>query len=285
MRAQLLTMTVCALVLAALAVFSPLAAATRLSGPDLIVRSDVLSHQWVVRDENLAATACSVIEGGVTPGLHRLLRFTVMTPNIGDTDIALGDPNEHVAADDGLYEFALCHHHYHFKHYATYQLIDPDSGHVWRAAKRGFCMLDTDPNPAYFGQPPRNHQFRSCGGVGIPGNQGISAGWADTYRFFLSGQYFVLDGGDGQPEVPPGNYVIRITVNPGFIPGPGESFPFASLDPNTGLYHQLFESNYANNVGEFAVTIPDHPGKGGFGPLANSPINTSDDDEHEPVKK
>jgi hypothetical protein len=258
----------------------------KLTGPDLIVRADVLSRQWVVRDENLSSAACSVEEGGVTPGIRRLIRFTVMTPNVGDTDIALGDPNAHVAANDGLYEFATCHQHYHFRHYAKYELIDPATGYVWRAAKRGFCMLDTDPNPAYFGQPPRNPKYRSCGGIGIPGNQGISSGWADTYRFFLGGQYFVLDGGDGQPAVPPGDYVIRITVNPGFEAGPGESIAFASPDPNhPGVYHQLFESNYENNVGEFAVAIPDHPGRSGVGPLAGSQINSIDSDEHDPPRK
>ena len=277
------TWSVSVVVLALVLMSATTARSGKLTGPDLIVRSDVLSHQWVVRDENLLSTFCSVQEGEVTPGLRRLIRFTVMTPNVGDTDIALGDPNAHVAANDGLYEFATCHKHYHFKHYAKYELIDPATGFVWRAAKRGFCMLDTDPNPAIFGQPPRNPRFRSCGAVGVPGNQGISAGWADTYRFFLGGQYFVLDGGDGQPDVPPGNYVIRITVNPGFIPLPGESIAFASPDPgHPGVYHQLFESNYENNVGEFAVTIPDHPGKGGSGPLANSKINTIDDDEHDP---
>ena len=256
------------------------------TGPDLIVRADVLSQQWVVRDETLSSTACSVQEGGVTAGTHRLIRFTVMTPNVGDTDIALGDPNAHVAANDGLYEFATCHNHYHFRHYAKYELIDPASGFVWRAAKRGFCMLDTDPNPAFFGQPPRSPRFRSCGAVDIPGNQGISAGWADTYRFFLGGQYFVLDGGDGQAPVPPGNYVIRITVNPGFVAGPDESIAFATPDPNhPGVYHQLRESNYENNVGEFAVTIPDHPGRTGVGPLAGSRINSIEDDEHDPPKK
>src|SRR3989442_8431161 len=81
------------------------AQSAKVLGPDLIVRGDVLSRQWVVRDENLAAGACSVEEGGVSPGLHRLIRFTVMTPNVGDTDINLGDPNVHVAAGDGLYEF------------------------------------------------------------------------------------------------------------------------------------------------------------------------------------
>jgi hypothetical protein len=253
--------------------------------PDLIVSSD-LGQQWVVRVEDLPATFCSVEEDHITPGTHTLVRFTVTTPNIGDADLFLGDPNDHVAANDGLYEFATCHQHYHFKHYAKYELIEPATGFVWRAAKRGFCMLDTDPNPAYFGQPPRNPRFRSCGAVGVPGNQGISAGWADTYRFFLGGQYFVLDGGDGQPEVPPGDYIIRITVNPGFTPQPGESIAFASPDPgHPGVYHQLFESNYENNVGEFAVTIPDHPGKDGSGPMANSKINSIDGDEHDPPSK
>src|SRR5213075_3214577 len=66
--------------------------------PDLIV-SDNLGQQWVT----------SVEEGNITPGTHTLVRFTVTTPNIGDADLYLGDPNDHVAAGDGLYEFATCH--------------------------------------------------------------------------------------------------------------------------------------------------------------------------------
>ena len=248
--------------------------------PDLIVRQDKLAQQWVVRDEKLDATLCSVEEGGVTPGIRRIIRFTVMTPNIGNADIALGDPNVHVANNDGLYEFATCHHHYHFRHYALYELIDPKTGTIWKAAKKGFCMLDTDPNPDWLdGVPPKNHEFRSCGGIGIPGNQGISSGWADTYRFFLGGQYFVLDGGDGQPVVPPGDYIIRVTVNPGYIPQNGEPCRFA--DPNhPGVCHQLPESNYDNNVSEVTVTIPDHPGRSGSGPAAGSIVQTSEGDEH-----
>jgi hypothetical protein len=41
------------------------------TGADLIVRADVLAQQWVVRDENLPSSACSVQEGSVTPGIHR----------------------------------------------------------------------------------------------------------------------------------------------------------------------------------------------------------------------
>ena len=234
-------------------------------GADLIVRGDILSQQWVVRDERIGHV-CSAEEGNVTPGLRRILRFTVMTPNIGTAAIHIGDPNEHWAANDGLFEFASCHNHFHFRHYATYELVGPN-GKVWLAAKRGFCMLDTDPNPAYYGQPAGPWTYRSCGAIGIPGNQGISPGWADTYRFTLAGQYFVLDGGDGQNPVPPGNYRIRITVNPPFKATKGEACPYTDTE---GLCHQLPELDYTNNVVEVPVLIPSHPGQQGTGPLAGN---------------
>ncbi len=238
--------------------------------PDMIVRTDMMEHQWVVRDEKLSPDFCSVVEGGVTPGLRRLLRFTVTTANVGNADIHIGSPLEHYNAGDGLFELALCHQHFHFRNYALYQLIDPATGTVWKAAKAGFCMLDTDPNPASMtGVPPGPREYKDCGTLTEDGNQGISHGWSDTYRFFLGGQYFVLDGGDGQPPVPPGTYIIRITANPPYIPTASE--PCRVLDPATGLCHNFAEASYANNVGEVLVTIPEHPGKDGVGPLAGSP--------------
>jgi hypothetical protein len=246
------------------------------AGADLIVRGDILSQQWVVRDEKIGHV-CSAEEGNITPGLRRLVRFTVMTPNVGSADIHIGDPNEHFAANDGLFEFASCHNHFHFRHYALYELVG-QNGHVWKAAKRGFCMLDTDPNPAYFGQPPREGKYRSCGAIGIPGNQGITAGWADTYRFTLAGQYFVLDGGDGQPPVPSGNYRIRITVNPPFVAAAGEPCP--NVD-SSGFCHQLPELDYTNNIVEVPIFIPAHPGRQGSGPLAGNHEATVEDTCHD----
>ena len=254
------------LCLSAMPLFASDKSAPDLVGlPDLIV-SDMLGQQWVVREENLPATFCSVVEGDVDPGIRKLIRFTVTTPNVGDADIFIGDPNVHFAANDGLYEFAACHNHFHFKNYTLYELIDPNTGFTWRAAKRGFCMLDTDPNPAWLGQAPGPNYYLSCGRVGVPGNQGISHGWSDTYRFFLGGQYFILDGGDGQPPVPPGTYMIRITVNPPYAPDASGNCPRVK-DPATGLCHQFAESNYANNVGTTLINIPDHPGRDGVGPL------------------
>ena len=247
--------------------------------PDLIVDQKRLLQNWVVRVENLPANACSVQEGGITPGEHTLLRFTVSTPNIGTADVNLGDPNAHIAANDGLYEYAPCHRHFHFRHYTLYQLIDPATGFVWRAAKRGFCMIDIEKYQPYPGPANNDRNYLACGAPptatepAIVGNQGISVGWADTYVWKLGGQYFVLDGGDGQQPVPPGDYIIRITVNPPFVAGAGEPCP--NKDPN-GFCHQLPELNYDNNVSEIQITIPDHPGKQGVGPLKNQPQLTAE---------
>jgi len=246
--------------------------------PDLIVDQATLRQHWVVRVEDLPASFCSVQEGEITPGTHTLVRFTVGTPNIGDADLVVGDPNQHVG--DGLFELATCHNHYHFRHYALYELVNPKTGFVWRAAKRGFCMIDVEKYQAYTGDADNKPHFRSCGAIGIPGNQGISKGWSDVYVWKLGGQYFVLDGGDGQPPVPPGDYIIRITVNPGFVPTGGE--PCRNPDPlRPGVCHQLPESDYENNVSQVTITIPDHPGRQGVGPLKNQPAIESEPIDHE----
>ena len=261
-------------------VFPKAKAVTPIAGqPDLMVDQKRLLQNWVVRDEKLPANFCSVEEGGITPGEHKLLRFTVSTPNIGTADLTLGDPNAHVAAGDGLYEYATCHRHFHFRHYTLYELIDPATGFTWRAAKRGFCMIDVEKFQDYPGPANNDRNYLSCGAPAtatepmIPGNQGISRGWADTYVWKLGGQYFVLDGGDGQPPVPAGTYILRITVNPPFVAAPGERCPFT--DPN-GLCHQLPELNYGNNVTEIQIDVPEHPGKQGVGPLKNQPQITTE---------
>jgi hypothetical protein len=252
--------------------------------PDLIVDSKTTQNNWLVRVEDFPADFCSVQEGGVIPGTHAVIRFTVTTPNLGNADVFVGSPLEHMdpngdgsfADQDGLFEFATCHGHFHFQHYATYQLIDA-AGKVWKSAKRGFCMLDTDPYNTNAGDGTWN--YRNCGTTTRDGFQGISDGWADTYVWKLGGQYFVLDGGDGQPVVPPGVYKIRVEVNPAYA-ATGKGCPRVK-DASTGLCHQFAESNYANNVGEATVIIPDHPGRTGYGTIKNAPtLSASDEIDH-----
>jgi hypothetical protein len=176
-----------------------------------------------------------------------------------------------------MFEFASCHNHFHFQNYAIYRLIerraDGSDGKVWRSAKKGFCMLDTDPNPTstYSNeQPAGDRNFYSCGTTQFRGFQGVSHGWADTYVWFLAGQYFVLDGGDGQAPVPPGQYFIEVTVNPGFAPKKGKGCPLVT-DPN-GLCHNFAEANYDNNSMRVVVSIPNHPGREGHGPLKGAKV-------------
>jgi len=252
--------------------------------PDLIVDSKSTQNNWLVRVEDFPADFCSVQEGGVQPGTHTVIRFTVTTPNIGDGDVFVGSPLKHMdpngdgnfADQDGLFEFATCHAHFHFQHYATYSLIDA-SGKTWKAAKRGFCMLDTDPYNVGTGDGRWN--YRNCGTATRDGFQGISDGWSDTYVWKLGGQYFVLDGGDGQPAVPPGVYTIRVEVNPAYAPV-GGACPRVT-DESTGLCHQFAESDYSNNIGEATVIISDKPGRTGYGTIKNAPtLKASDEIDH-----
>jgi hypothetical protein len=238
---------------------------------DLIVDPKATENHWRVKNEIISEGLCSAIEGGVSPGDRRLLRFTVTTPNIGDADNFIGNPREHVALNDGLYEFDTCHGHYHFQHYATYKLVDAVTGNVWRAAKRGFCMLDTDPYLPSLRDAPRN--YWNCGNQFIDGFQGISKGWNDTYVWKLGGQYFVLDGGDGQIPVPAGRYFIEVEVNPAYDPVNGVCPRVTDLA--TGKCHQFAESNYANNTTRVLIWIAE---SGPSGPEKNSKDPTAADD-------
>ncbi|MCY7377710.1 MAG: hypothetical protein LH467_00020 [Gemmatimonadaceae bacterium] len=253
--------------------------------PDLFVDSKATQNHWVTRVEDLPANFCSVQEGGVTAGTHTVIRSSVTTPNIGKGDVFVGSPLAHMdpngdgsfADSDGMFQFAGCHQHFHLQNYATYKLID-EQGKTWKAAKRGFCMLDTDPYNV--GTGDGTWTYRNCGSTTRDGFQGVSSGWADTYVFKLGGQYFVLDGGDGQPVVPPGVYTIEVEVNPAYSPAKGGGCPLV-MDPATGMCHQFAETNYANNVGRATVIITDHPGRAGYGPLKNDNAALKSSDEIE----
>jgi hypothetical protein len=250
--------------------------------PDLIVDSKATQNNWIVRVEDFPADFCSVQEGGVLPGTHTVVRFTVTTANIGNADVFVGSPLAHMdpngdgdfSDQDGLFEFATCHKHFHFQHYATYSLVD-SKGKAWKSAKRGFCMLDTDPYNVNNGDG--TWTYRSCGTTTADGFQGISDGWADTYVWKLGGQYFVLDGGDGQPVVPPGVYEIRVEVNPAYAPDRRGNCPRVK-DPLTGLCHQFAESDYTNNFGKATVILQDKPGRTGYGTIKNAPTLTAADE-------
>src|SRR5438874_11408379 len=73
--------------------------------PDLVVDGKALEGSWVVYDQILKEGTCTLEEGGVIDPTvsHRVVRFTVNTPNIGDADIVLGDQSAHGEEVDGMY--------------------------------------------------------------------------------------------------------------------------------------------------------------------------------------
>jgi hypothetical protein len=227
-----------------------------------------------VREEDFVAGQCSVEEGNIPTGTHRSLRFSVLIENQGDADLYVGDPLKHMdpngdgdfADQDGLFEFASCHKHFHFRNYAKYELlrVNPDGslGTPVQSRKRGFCMLDTTPTRTDE-TAPKGRFYMSCGNLTLHGNQGISTGFGDEYVKQLPGQLFLLT--DPNEPVAPGNYIIRVTANPPFAQKAGEVCPVKDA---LGLCHMFAEKRYDNNVGEVQIVIPDRVGRTGYGPGA-----------------
>jgi len=258
------------------AVAGPRHAATQdlVGTPDLVVNTNVLASSWNVREEDFIEGQCSVEEGNIPTGTHRSLRFSVLIENQGDADLYVGDPLKHMdpngdgnyADQDGLFEFASCHAHFHFRNYARYELIrlnaDGSLGSPVQSRKRGFCMLDTTPTRTDE-SPPKGRFYMNCGNLTIHGNQGISTGFGDEYVKQLPGQLFLLT--DPNEPVGPGTYLIRVTANPAFVQQAGQVCPVK--DPQ-GFCHMFKEASYDNNVGEVRIVIPDRVGRTGYGPGA-----------------
>jgi len=219
--------------------------------PDLIVDPQTLVKDLKVTTETFSAESCDSREGGFPAGTYRLLRFSVTTPNIGDSDLYIGDPCQYWEENSdsaGLFEYAPCHDHFHFKRYSKYELIplnnpkEPIYGH-----KQGYCMMDS---VHYAGISPKNYHVCgkpgktpdgkvTCSGPGfIRGEQGISVGWGDSYPYMLQGQYIIINGLSGF-------YRLLITVNPPFEAINGKC-PDYSVMSNNKCY-QVCEKNYSNN--------------------------------------
>jgi hypothetical protein len=161
--------------------------------PDLTVSADVAQASLVINQEFFPPDSCAIEEGCVVePGTRRLLRFSTMTPNIGETDLVLGDPT----GTPG-FEFAPCHGHFHFNGYARYELVNGIGEIVAVGHKQAFCLLDSVPVLPDAG-PPKFH----CG------FQGLTRGWADIYDSALDCQWVDITG------VPDGDYLLRISINP-----------------------------------------------------------------------
>jgi hypothetical protein len=183
--------------------------------PDLTVSADAAQQSLSINQEFFPADSCAIEEGCIDEaGTRRLLRFSTVTPNVGESDLILGDPTTTPG-----FEFASCHGHFHFEGYARYELVDSTGAIVATGHKQAFCLLDS----FAVGLPgaPAQPRFH-CG------FQGLTRGWADIYDAGLDCQWVDIT------EVPDGDYLLRISINPDEI---------------------IEESNYDNNTVEVPVTI------------------------------
>jgi hypothetical protein len=117
--------------------------------------------------------------------VRKLMRFTSITPNVGDRALEFGAPSADPVDQNGkhLFQFSECHHHFHFTGYALYQLLDarnvddafvkdangqiqkdadgqPIRKEVATGLKRAFCLEDfghmgRDPGPRQRAQDAR----------------------------------------------------------------------------------------------------------------------------------
>ncbi|XP_037537759.1 lysyl oxidase-like 5b [Nematolebias whitei] len=124
-----------------------------------------------------------------------LLRFPQKVKNQGTADFLPVKPKYQ-------WDWHSCHQHYHsMDAFSNYDLLDMVSGlKVAEGHKASFCLEDTG----------CDHGFRrryAC----TSHTQGLSPGCHDTYAANIDCQWIDIT------DVPPGNYILQVTVNPNFL--------------------------------------------------------------------
>ena len=174
--------------------------------PDLITQANSIS----LRDARI------VIEGG-----RKLMRFSNSVANRGAGALEIygvveadgttrayqnvfNDNGTKTTYHVGTFSFAGHgdHNHWHFDDFALYELRSLAGALVRTSGKVTFCVEDFEKYTAETipGTPP--NQVYNCS------NQGLSRGWADTYRSHLDGQWIDVTG------VPDGTYRLVSTADP-----------------------------------------------------------------------
>ena len=169
--------------------------------------------------ETFDPTDCAVVEGMITAGRHRLLRFSTESRNIGGADLVLPPVHDAAGVRNPIYEYQACHGHYHFLGFASYRLLSQAGATVATGRKVSFCLEDIEAW-SVFAAPEEKYYCDA---------QGIQAGWSDIYDSGLEGQWIDVTG------VAAGSYTLEVT-----------------LDPD----HLLEESDDANNSVRVPFVIP-----------------------------
>ncbi|KAM3604811.1 uncharacterized protein V6R79_016474 [Siganus canaliculatus] len=140
-----------------------------------------------------------------------LLRFPQKVKNQGTTDFLPFKPRYQ-------WDWHSCHQHYHsMDAFSNYDLLDVSTGRkVAEGHKASFCLEDTGCDPGF----RRRYACTSH-------TQGLSPGCHDVYAANIDCQWIDIT------DVPPGNYILKVTVNPNF---------------------HVLESDFTNNVVRCDIT-------------------------------
>ncbi|XP_075877991.1 protein-lysine 6-oxidase-like [Nelusetta ayraudi] len=123
-----------------------------------------------------------------------LLRFPQKVKNQGTSDFLPVKPRYQ-------WDWHSCHQHYHsMDAFSNYDLLDVVTGRkVAEGHKASFCLEDTACDPGF----RRRYACTSH-------TQGLSPGCHDLYAANIDCQWIDIT------NVPPGNYILKVTVNPNF---------------------------------------------------------------------
>jgi len=105
------------------------------------------------------------------------------------------------------------HNHWHFRQFATYQLLDANKVKIVRSKKEAFCLAPTDSidttatNAVWI--PYSIGLGSACGGPNALWiRENLDVGWGDTYYQGLPGQAFDVS------NLPNGRYYVAVIANP-----------------------------------------------------------------------
>ncbi|XP_035994306.1 protein-lysine 6-oxidase-like [Fundulus heteroclitus] len=172
--------------------------------PDLIPDPYAIQAGTYVQRMQMYALRCAAEENclarsAYAPGIRDidfrvLLRFPQKVKNQGTADFLPLKPRYQ-------WDWHSCHQHYHsMDAFSNYDLLDMVSGRkVAEGHKASFCLEDT-------GCDPGIRRRYAC----TSHTQGLSPGCHDTYAANIDCQWIDIT------DVPPGNYILQVTVNPSF---------------------------------------------------------------------
>lgn len=149
------------------------------------------------------------------------------------------------------------HQHWHFKDFASYELLNADQTRAVKSRKEAFCLANTDsvdltvPNAMW--NPENTDLSTSCGDYGsLSIREVLASGWGDTYAQFRAGQSFDLRG------LPNGTYYVAVIANP------KDRLVEASTDNNTSLRKVIIRGTEGHRTVRVPqvgiIQEPDHSG-------------------------